>query len=89
VGSHAAFDDETQPSACGCAACLERARLGAIVEALDITRVTSIYSRAAELGARDPWTVYVAQSGRVTATGQGTTEEEALHEALRVLGVVT
>lgn len=82
-------DDETTPLTCPCAACGERARMRALIASAHITRLTSICSPRASVDGGDPWTVYVVQAGHVAASGRGATEEEALHEALRVLGVVS
>lgn len=79
-------EDETSPGPCACGACRQRALLEELVAKTGITRLTSIRAVHA---TEDPWTVYVVQDGHVVASGRGVTEELALHEALRTLGVVT
>lgn len=86
VGIEAFGEDETAP--CACAACCERTRMRELVAAAQITRLTAIHAPRAAAEGTDPWTVYVTKDGHVAASGRGRTEEEAIHEALRVLGVV-
>ena len=89
MGKEAFADDETTPVACECPECGARAQMRALVAAAHITRLTAIHAPLAEESGGDSWTVYVVQGGHVSASGRGATEEEALHEALRVLGVLT
>lgn len=86
MGDGSALDEDTTPNECGCAACLERARMRDLVASAHITRLTTIHSLDS---AGPPWTVFVVQGGRVNALGRGYDEEQALYEALRVLGVVS
>jgi hypothetical protein len=78
-------DDETAPLPCRCAACLARERHSRLVAEACIQRVTSIHS---PFGPGDRWTVYLLRDNRVCAFATGPTEELAIDEALRTIGVL-
>lgn len=70
---------------CACAACTRRRRLPEVMGG-DEFRITSFFSRRC---SDVPFTVMIARENRLVAVGHGDSEEVALYEALRELGVAS
>ncbi len=75
-----------EPAVCVCAG-LEALILEGVAHGCRITLLASVNTECACTALR--WVALVTQAERVCATGRGHTQDEAILDALRTLGVVT
>ena len=77
--------DDPTPHACACGPCVKRAEFARLKRQFD--RVTTFEVPDPPKGKLSV-TVILSRDGRVRASGHGDTEEEALYEAFRQIGLV-
>ncbi len=76
-------DEKTDPGPCSCSECRVRLRLRERIVEARVMRFTSVQQ---PLEGGWWWTVYLQREGATEVRGAGSTEENAIDQALRLLG---